>query len=646
MKQILTFLAFLATTISQAQLAGDIDLSFSPNSSGFPFSTDGYSKVVAVEVIDNSVYYALSGGIGLPKIRKYNLEGNEDESWYNNQVSTWGSLFSTVSLEPERDFNGNYTGKFFVSGRNTANTMVNQGVRFLNKINADGTRDLNFVCPNTSWISICSAVYHDWENNKLYYSYQTGYSQSSYSQTIVCCDPNTGQILQTITVPGVNGLVKKITRVPNTNDLIIGGDLEFEYNGFQYVGMFRLNSSFNIAPINGITDMPCNAVVSDILFVNDSQCDGSLIGTTTAYVAGAVTQMSGVSNLRSLVKYNVSNGIWTIDANYNAGCSGSISDIAYYNCHLIATGSFASSMSTGPYAPIWTPKITAFTSEGVVSDEFKMINTGHGLGGANVPGLENSFGQGSGTCLAVHPSEDGNDRWEIFVGGNFINLIQSAAPNSIQMPMNFMAKLYGFGITLNPRFNYCLSETNEIVYSITATALATTDGCEQWELYESNSPTSEWNLITTSTDHDFTANDLVTGMWYKVVRTVSVCGNTCSSSYILYKDPQNCATYNNGTELRFVDPTPVNGESVDSNNEREVELTIAPNPSAGFIAVNDSFGDEYRIISVYDAVGSIVLSQTSSSRTYNVNLTDLPVGIYTITVTTDSGVKTQQVIKE
>ncbi len=48
----------------------------------------------------------------------------------------------------------------------------------------------------------------------------------------------------------------------------------------------------------------------------------------------------------------VSNGTWIIDPNYNAGCSGVINDIVYYNCHLIATGNFASSISTGPYAPI------------------------------------------------------------------------------------------------------------------------------------------------------------------------------------------------------------------------------------------------------------------------------------------------------
>ena len=646
MKQILTFLALLATIVSQAQLAGDVDMSFSPNNNGFPFLTDGYSKVVGVEVINNSVYYALSGENGLPKIRKYNLEGNEDENWYNNQMSTWGTLFSTFCLEPERDSDGNYTGKFFISGRNTANAMVNQGVRFLNKINADGTRDLNFVCPNISWTNICSTIYHDWENNKLYYSYQTGYSQNNYSQTIVSCDPNTGQILQTITIPGVNGLIKKITKIPNTNELVIGGDLNFEYNGFHYVGMFRLNSSFNIAPVNGITDLPSNAVVNDILFVNDSECDGTLIGSTTAYIAGTLTQMSGVSNFRNLVRYNVSsNGDWTIDTNYNAGCSGVINDIVYYNCHLIATGNFASSMSTGPYAPMWTPKVTAFTSEGVVSDEFKLINIGHGLGGVNMPSLENSFGQGVGTCLAVHPYEDGNDRWEIFIGGTFINLIQSTSPNDILMPINYMAKLYGFGITLNPRFNYCLTELNEIVYSISASALATTSGCEKWELFESNSPTSGWDLITTSIDHDFIADDLVTGMWYKLVRTVSECGNVCSSSYIIYRDPQNCQIQNNGAELRFSTPnepiiTPIQPE------RESVDILISPNPSPGLIIIKDKSKNMFRDISLYNSIGVKVLTTTSTNETYQMDLTYLPTGVYMLVVTTDEGVKQQQVIKE
>jgi hypothetical protein len=341
----------------------------------------------------------------------------------------------------------------------------------------------------------------------------------------------------------------------------------------------------------------------------------------------------------------VSNGTWTIDPNYNAGCSGVINDIVYYNCHLIATGNFASSMSTGPYAPILTPKVTAFTSEGIVSDEFKMMIIGHGLGGVNLPALENSFGQGFGTCLAVHPYEDGNDRWEIFVGGTFINLIQSVSPNPILMPVNYMAKLNGFNITLNPRFNYCLTELDENIYSISASALATTSGCEKWEMFESDSPTSGWDLITTSTDHNFIADDLVTGMWYKLVRTVSECGNTCSSSYILYRDPQNCQIQNNGAELRF--STPNEPIITPTQPEREsIDILVSPNPSPGLVVIKDKSKNMFRDVSLYNSIGVKVLNITSTNETYQLDLTYLPTGVYMLVVTTDEGVKQQSIIKE
>jgi hypothetical protein len=113
-------------------------------------------------------------------------------------------------------------------------------------------------------------------------------------------------------------------------------------------------------------------------------------------------------------------------------------------------------MPTGLYAPSWTPKVTAFTSEGQLSPEFQMQNIGYGLGGVYTAGLENNIGQGSGRCLAVNPNDDGNDRWEIFVGGAFVNIIQAGGSRTVLKPANYIAKLYGFRNTVDPNFSYCL----------------------------------------------------------------------------------------------------------------------------------------------------------------------------------------------
>jgi hypothetical protein len=640
MKQILTFLMITIGIVAQAQLAGTVDTTFVANSEGVA----NYHAARGVEVIGNSVYYAYATSPGVPAIKKYDLDGNEDESWSANQMATWGAQFATIKMEPERSSNGDYTGKLFICGRNSFNSMVNQGVRFLNKINANGTRDLNFVCPITSWISICSAMYHDWENGKLYYAYRSG---SSLTQILICCDANTGQTLQTLTIPGSNDGVRCITKVPNTNDIVVGGNLNFTFNGNQYVGMFKLTDQFTIAPLEGITNLPCSFSVADILFVSDVDCDGNATGGTTVYVAGGGNTMSGVDGLRGIARFNLTNDTWIIDGNYNAGCSGSIGDIVYYNCHLIATGNFASSMPTGPYAPTWTPKVTAFTADGYLSEEFKLINTGYGLGGVALAGFENSFGQGSGTCLAVNPAEDGNDRWEIFVGGTFMNIIQGPSnPRSVLKSANFMAKLYGFDSAIDTRFTYCLDEGVNGSYSIHTFEASETSGCEKWELYQSNDPSGNWTLVRTDFNHAFSDTTLVGDMWYKLVRIVSECGNVCSSNYIWYRTVQDCLGENSGVELRAVVVDSADEQVLRYSEQQAVSLTIQPNPTVGLVTVVDSDNSEFRNVAVYNSIGAVVATSTANNKTYQLDLTDLPAGVYMIVVTTDSGVLAQQVIKE
>lgn len=640
MKQILTFLMFTISIVTQAQLAGTVDTTFAANSEGVA----NYYAARGVEVIGNSVYYAYATSPGAPAIRKYDFNGNEDESWYANQMATWGAQFATIKMEPERNSNGDYTGKLFICGRNSFNSMVNQGVRFVNKINADGTRDLSFVCPITSWISVCTAMYHDWENGRLYYAYR---NSNTNTNILVCCDASTGQTLQTLTIPGANDGVRCIAKIPNTNDIVVGGGLDFTFNGNQYVGMFKLTNQFTIAPLEGITNLSNNFSVADILFVADADCGGVATGTTIAYVAGSGTTMSGVAGFRGIARFALNDSAWIIDSNYNAGCSGTVGDIVYYNCHLIAAGNFSSSMPTGPYAPTWTPKITAFTSDGYISEEFKLINTGYGLGGVSVAGFENSFGQGTGTCLAVNPANDGNDRWEIFIGGTFMNVIQGPAnPRNVMKPANFVAKLYGFNSAVDTRFTYCLDEGVNGSYSMYTFDVSETSGCEKWELYQSNDPNSNWNLVRTDFTHTFSDTSLVGDMWYKLVRTVTECGNVCSSNYVWYRTLQNCLGGNSGVELRSVVVSADDQQILQRSEQQALDIAIQPNPTMGVVTVTDSNGDQFRNVAIYNSIGAIVATTTAKNKTYQLNLTDLPAGVYMVVVTTDSGVLAQQIVKE
>lgn len=638
MKQITLLLMLAIGIATQAQFAGVVDTTFAPNQ-----TTNGYYKAVGVEVVGNNVYYAYSTPPGQPVVRKYDFSGNEDQSWYANQMSTWGTQFATIGMEPERSSDGSYTGKFFVCGRNSFNSLVNQGVRFLNKVNADGTRDLNFVCPYTSWISICSAVFHDWENQKLYFAFRNGYG----TVTVACCDSNTGSVFQTYTIPVVDSSfdVKKITKVPGTNDIIVGGNFSFSINNNTYAGLFKLSSDFTPAPIGGITNLPCNFFVSDILFVNDAQCDGALTGNVIAYVAGGGTMLSGKTDLRGLARFNITNNSWTIDQNYNAGCSGSIGDIAYYNCHLIAVGNFASSIPSGPYTVVMSPKITAFTSTGAVSSEFNMYTVGSGLGGVPITGFENNIGQGTGTCVAVSNASDGNGRWEIFVGGSFVSVVQAAWPRNVIKRVNYVAKLFGFGVSIDSKFTYCLSLNNDNGYGVSTFDMANTSGCEKWELFQSNDG-SNWTSIRVDFSHDFSDTTLVNGIWYKLSRTVTECGNSCTSTYVIYSDAQNCQIQNNGAELRSVQVTADDRRVLELQGEESSKITTYPNPASNFITITDAFGDVYKNVDVFNSIGARVTSVTTNAKTYQVDLSNVSSGVYMIVVTTDNGVLKQSIIKE
>jgi hypothetical protein len=628
---------------SFAQFAGSVDTTFAPNNNGVPFSTSGYYKAAGVEVIGNSVYYALQCEPGYPKIRKYDFQGNEDVNWYNNQMSTWNTQFATTYLEPEKDTDGNYTGKFFICGRNSYNSMVNQGVRFLNKINADGTRDLSFVCPYTSWISVCTTIYHDWENGILYYSYRNGYG----TVVLVSCDPNTGQILQTLTLPGVNNnySINKITKIEGVDGIIVGGSFDFQYNNNYYVGLFKLDSQFNILPINGVTNVSNNFAIYDIISVNGSECDGTLTGSAKIYIAGSISEVSGNTGFKNIARFNLLNDFWQIDQNYKPGCAGGVYDICYYNCHLIATGNFASSTSNGSNSPFWSPKVTAFTSSGQVSDEFKMNLIGSGLGGVYVSGFENNFGQGTGRCLAVNPNSDGNDRWEIFIGGTFVNLIQGPTPRNVIKHVNFMAKLHGFDNSIDTKFTYCLDDNNSNGYSISTFDISNTLGCEKWELYKSESIPFNWNLIRTENTHDFSDTTLTNNTWYKLVRTVTECGNSCSSGYIIYKESQNCQI-SNGVELRTLVVSSDDYKEIKKIEDENSDLNVFPNPTSGVLTIRDNFNNEFRNVSLYNSLGSKVMSKNYNSNNYSIDITDLPNGVYMLVITTDIGVQKQQIIKQ
>ena len=75
-----------------------------------------------------------------------------------------------------------------------------------------------------------------------------------------------------------------------------------------------------------------------------------------------------------------------------------------------------------------------------------------------------------------------------------------------------------------------------------------------------------------------------------------------------------------------------------------LNVKIAPNPSSGIFSVN--VPDQTNIqASVYDALGKLV-STSSEKGTFNLDLSDVPVGVYTLRLDTESGSLTKKLVRE
>jgi hypothetical protein len=81
-------------------------------------------------------------------------------------------------------------------------------------------------------------------------------------------------------------------------------------------------------------------------------------------------------------------------------------------------------------------------------------------------------------------------------------------------------------------------------------------------------------------------------------------------------------------------------------NEEDLvnEIQLHPNPSSGIFTIN--VPDQTNIqSSVFDALGKLVTT-SSEKGSFNLNLSDMPVGIYTLRLDTESGTVTKKLLRE
>ena len=73
------------------------------------------------------------------------------------------------------------------------------------------------------------------------------------------------------------------------------------------------------------------------------------------------------------------------------------------------------------------------------------------------------------------------------------------------------------------------------------------------------------------------------------------------------------------------------------------QLSLYPNPSSDVITINTPSGVEIKSTTLYNLLGKVVLENTNNNE---VNLSELPSGVYILNITTDNGSITKKVIRK
>jgi hypothetical protein len=108
---------------------------------------------------------------------------------------------------------------------------------------------------------------------------------------------------------------------------------------------------------------------------------------------------------------------------------------------------------------------------------------------------------------------------------------------------------------------------------------------------------------------------------------------------------EECIVSNQGAVLRnlYTNPeTPTFPTELKKSNG----LLIYPNPTSSFINIIDELGGEYKYVSIYNSIGSKVLSANYNSSMKTIDINSLPNGVYTVVVTADGKTANEEFVIE
>jgi hypothetical protein len=97
-----------------------------------------------------------------------------------------------------------------------------------------------------------------------------------------------------------------------------------------------------------------------------------------------------------------------------------------------------------------------------------------------------------------------------------------------------------------------------------------------------------------------------------------------------------------GAEFDDLETTTICTNTIDVNEFLENNLIVYPNPAGDVFSIQAAHA--IKEIRLFDAIGHLVLQQSNATSQIQVNTSQLPEGVYTITVVSEQGNYNRQVV--
>ncbi len=95
------------------------------------------------------------------------------------------------------------------------------------------------------------------------------------------------------------------------------------------------------------------------------------------------------------------------------------------------------------------------------------------------------------------------------------------------------------------------------------------------------------------------------------------------------------------SRARFTFSCPLTSEKSNIINDKDISINIYPNPTKDKLFVESS--EEVQSVKIYSISGSLILN---TRTTYEINLSDLNLGLYFVEIQTENTIKYFEIIKE